>query len=415
MAVYTIEDTTLTAIADAIREKTGGTDVIKPIEMANAIDGMDTIPDEAFILTGTGYNRFGYNVWNWFIEGYGDKITTRDLSSIDYMFRDSNELTVIPFDINMKIAGSLSSPVTNIGTYCFDGCNNLTTLPNIYITTSNTSGSSFYFGNNFTIASYPHIFWDDNIVCKGFSYNCFSGYKDSKEPIWLFEKLNWEELQNYNHSVFGGLVPTRWAQARAVKEIAYFPQFFSAVETQSYYHHWFQFSIADCHNLKTITLPRPGPAVLTSSPTGFSQFNNLFTLKHLTFDVQEDGTPYTAEWKNITININRFALDGGMSSTEQSYMDKTKKVNSAEAYEALKNDDEYWVVSPQYSGYNHDSAVETINSLPDTSAYLATAGGTNTIKFYSGMGSATDGGAISNLTEEEIAVATAKGWTVSLV
>jgi hypothetical protein len=63
-----------------------------------------------------------------------------------------------------------------------------------------------------------------------------------------------------------------------------------------------------------------------------------------------------------------------------------------------------------YSRYNHASAVETINSLPDTSAY-----GTNTIKFLGASGSRTDGGAISNLTEEEIAVATAKGWTVTLM
>jgi hypothetical protein len=61
-----------------------------------------------------------------------------------------------------------------------------------------------------------------------------------------------------------------------------------------------------------------------------------------------------------------------------------------------------------YARYNHDSAVNTINSLPDTSAY-----GTNTIKFRGIAGSATDGGAINTLTEEEIAVATAKGWTVS--
>ena len=48
-------------------------------------------------------------------------------------------------------------------------------------------------------------------------------------------------------------------------------------------------------------------------------------------------------------------------------------------------------------------------------AVKATAGGTNTIKFNGAAGSATDGGAINTLTEEEIAVATAKGWTVSLV
>ena len=65
------------------------------------------------------------------------------------------------------------------------------------------------------------------------------------------------------------------------------------------------------------------------------------------------------------------------------------------------------------SVYNHDSAVETINSLPDTSAYLAEKGGTNTIKFYSDQGANTEGGAIGNLTAEEIAVAAAKGWTVA--
>ena len=65
------------------------------------------------------------------------------------------------------------------------------------------------------------------------------------------------------------------------------------------------------------------------------------------------------------------------------------------------------------SVYNHDSAVETINSLPDTSAFLAEAGGTNTIKFKRDQGANTEGGAIGNLTAEEIAVAAAKGWTVA--
>ena len=68
-----------------------------------------------------------------------------------------------------------------------------------------------------------------------------------------------------------------------------------------------------------------------------------------------------------------------------------------------------------FSRYNHDSAVETINSLPDTSEYLATAGGTNTIKFRNYSGACTDGGGTNDLTPEEIAVATAKGWTVTIV
>ena len=72
-----------------------------------------------------------------------------------------------------------------------------------------------------------------------------------------------------------------------------------------------------------------------------------------------------------------------------------------------------YVQSQKDSVYNHDSAVETINSLPDTSAFLAEAGGTNTITFYRDQGANTEGGAIGNLTAEEIAIAAAKGWTVA--
>ena len=68
-----------------------------------------------------------------------------------------------------------------------------------------------------------------------------------------------------------------------------------------------------------------------------------------------------------------------------------------------------------FSRYNHDSMIATINSLPDTSEYIAEKGGTNTIKFSKCQGDLTDGGGASDLTEEEIAVATAKGWTIALV
>ena len=95
------------------------------------------------------------------------------------------------------------------------------------------------------------------------------------------------------------------------------------------------------------------------------------------------------------------------------YVDK--EVTDDATYQALKNDPDWFTCKVEYNRYNHDSAVETINSLPDTSAYLAANGGTNIIKFKGAAGSATDGGAINTLTEAEIAVAAAKGWTVSLV
>lgn len=62
------------------------------------------------------------------------------------------------------------------------------------------------------------------------------------------------------------------------------------------------------------------------------------------------------------------------------------------------------------SRYNRNSAVNTINSLPNISL-----GSNNIIQFNGASGSSTEGGAINTMTEEEIAVAVAKGWTVSLV
>lgn len=87
----------------------------------------------------------------------------------------------------------------------------------------------------------------------------------------------------------------------------------------------------------------------------------------------------------------------------------------------MKNDPDNYVAgydgeNPHYySRYDKASAIRTINSLPDTSAYLASAGGTNTIKFKGEAGLKTDNGAINTMTADEIAVATAKGWTVSFV
>ena len=92
-----------------------------------------------------------------------------------------------------------------------------------------------------------------------------------------------------------------------------------------------------------------------------------------------------------------------------------KEVKDEETYQALKDDPDWFSTKEAYSRYNHTSAVNTINSLPDTSAYLATAGGTNTLKLKGASGSSTTAGGVNTLTEEEIAVATAKGWTVAFV
>lgn len=152
-------------------------------------------------------------------------------------------------------------------------------------------------------------------------------------------------------------------------------------------------------------------------------FTNCCRMKSAVFDTNDDSTVKTANWKSQTIdfagaNVSRavgVTFSDGYILNYNSGITADKCVRTDEDYQALKNDEDWFTYDISYSRYNHDSAVETINSLPDTSAYLATAGGTNTIKFRGVAGSLTDGGAINTLTAEEIAVATAKGWTVTLV
>ena len=160
-----------------------------------------------------------------------------------------------------------------------------------------------------------------------------------------------------------------------------------------------------------------------------------------------NGVPYEVKWKNQTFDFAHNSYSIGYSTnsatsnishqTRYDYHNhnifyKDKELTTLEEvqarYNELKNGRWYAQSSRQityegasrymsllFSRYNHDSAVNTINSLPDTSAYLATAGGTNTIKFRNYQGALTDGGGINDLTPAEIQVATDKGWTVTIV
>lgn len=127
----------------------------------------------------------------------------------------------------------------------------------------------------------------------------------------------------------------------------------------------------------------------------------------------DENTPYTRNWTSQNIDLATTAMGWSDRTSNQisyGFTEETRITDDA-SYQLLKDNSDSWTTDPTYSRYNHDSAVRTINSLPDCSA----SGGTNTITFKGISGSKTDGGAINTLTEEEIAVATAKGWTVSLV
>ena len=165
-------------------------------------------------------------------------------------------------------------------------------------------------------------------------------------------------------------------------------------------------TFVDCYMLKQIEnigINNSNGKGYTSETFSQQTFRNNKRLQRITFVPNQ-----IAYWKKQTLQLQNVGW-----GQPENYQTPQNQIKDDATYQALKNNPQAWTYTSDYAFYNHDSAVETINSLPDTSAYLAENGGTNTIKFLGKSGSKTDGGAINTMTAEEIAVAAAKGWTVT--
>lgn len=397
MSKYVINDTTLTAIADAVREKAGTEDLILVSELPTAIANIPTggggggeeIPEEAFILTGSCEYRFAKNNWNWFIDNYGDNVTTKDITTCNSMFNMSTNLKRIPFEINLSSTTS-SMDLLNM----FYGCNELLELPAIKGTLKTPTGE---YSGTVNMAYFLHYCRKLRYIPEDYFHN-FGG-----DAFWEASK-KFQKNRNY---FFTGCY-----SLRKLPDISML-----ITPSTSVYTHLYCYGFQYCYCLDELTnVPILTSHTMTSNYFQYT-FSELNRAKNITFQTNEDGSPLVVSWKGQTIDLSQYV--GHCNGTPKNIINwnsgitADKQVDSDETYQALKNDPDWFSIKIEFSRYNHDSAVATINSLPDASAYLATAGGTNTIKFKGAAGSATDGGAINTLTEEEIAVATTKGWTVT--
>jgi hypothetical protein len=366
-------------------------------EMAAAIRNLPApLPDEAFLITGNCYYKFASGGWDWFINLYGNQITTKDLGKCGYMF-SNYQLTDIPFVLNMAQDSLICEN-------CFSNCSKLIELPRIKLNLINPSYS------NINIES------------------ILNGCMKIKDAESLFDANELDALSNIKitstyscpryHGVFTSCyslrrIPSWWYKLKFSEESTATP----------YYSYWPVYNaFKDCRVLDEVNnIPIAIESATVTSNTFSSTFVNCARLKRITFEKNDDGTPKIVKWKTQTIDLCSSSTSiVGLAGyphyiTDYSGITADKLVTDDASYQALKDDPDWFTTKLEYCRYNHDSAVETINSLPDTSAYLASAGGTNTIKFKKKAGSLTDGGAIETLTAEEIAVATAKGWTVTLV
>lgn len=163
MAQYLVEDTDLNSIADAIREKTGGTDsLVFPGEFKEAISGISGGATEPYIEE--IYNASG-NLIDAKLYGYS-KIR-------DYAFYKCTNLALTSLPSGITSIGSnafyycsnlaltsLPSGITSIGSYTFYNCTDLTSIT--FTGKPNTiSSSAFSSCTNLTTINVP---WAEGAV-----------------------------------------------------------------------------------------------------------------------------------------------------------------------------------------------------------------------------------------------------------
>lgn len=392
-------------IKDAIKNKGVTVEEDTPFrEYANKIASISASVDsiEPIVLTGNCSAVFGRGgQMKWVFDIIGNKISSQDVTNAEYMFNNVDNVEYIPFEINGTGADGYPGYITL--SYMFQNCNNLKAVPKINNCRPQHLKSIFAYCYNLREIPEDIDDWFD------WSYidTNTNGYGpgDRDHTFWYCYSLRSVPLKFLNHI-------NTYVSSTSNDYLPYNGLFFRCAALD-----------------EVIDLP----CIDTVYPRTTNMFQGTFDyclrLKNITFECQEDGTPYTRSWKNQLISLTAFVgyaspdKSQGSTSMNDNYIlnynsgitsDKEVSLNNG-MYEALKNDPDWYATWQTYSRYNHDSAVNTINSLPDTSAYLATSGGTNTIKFDGNSGALTDGGAINTLTEEEIAVATAKGWTVTFI
>lgn len=415
MAKLFIQDTTLKNLGDAIRSKTGKTDSLTTAEM---IAEINTLSPGAINIELTGKNdyRFCGTAWNEFLRVYGDGITTRDMTSGNCMFHNNNEITEIPFDLNFTTSKNLNLQ------HLFCNCQQLEQLPDVNIDTQGSSEVvlSLYctFANLRRMRHVPdsivNILSNGNIYKQDVSPLFSECYSLRTVPAGATSRVKAPTHDLYN--VLFGIFDRCYALDEATNI------FIGSLIDR-------EFPKCEVESLDNGSITNTSQRGVFNGGTSLKAFDSCMRLKELTFAYLIPGTPYPMKWAGQTLDLTAnvgwartltLSIDGKYVSYDpithyNSGITEDKKVTDSASYQALKDDPDWYTMSMYYSRYNKTSAVNTINSLPNCSEYLNSDSTlkANTIKFKGNAGRDTDGGAINTMTEEQIAVATAKGWTVS--
>lgn len=360
----------LTDIADAIRNKTGKSDLLTLEQMPTEISAIETGGGEIPEIVLSGDCK--YALRQPAFQAIYDYIRTENITDARYMF-DTNNAESYPFELNFN--------------------------PDY-----DSKNISFLFYNNTKLKRVPKINGLTNVAS---SERMFSGcYKIKEIEEDSTSSITYKPRYNYISAAY------MFYYCYALRKIpSFYKKAAREITSTSYTSQPSYMAFYECRCLdEAVGLYPQTPNCSTNVYKEIVK--HCHRLKDFTFELDENGQPYVRGWSNQIIDFSVYtgwAMEGRMANINDDITDDVKIIDDA-SYAALKNHQNAWTEDVAYSRYNHDSAVNTINSLPDCSS-----GSGNTIKFKGEAGSKTDGGAINTLTEEEIAIATAKGWTVTLV
>lgn len=369
----------LEAIADAIRAKTGGSSDLTLDQMVTEIG---SISGGSSISTITLGDSYGYT--------FSSQLITDEVYNL----------------LKNKIILTPASSLNNAFFF-----SSLTNFDKEFSVEQNGVGTQQLFYNS-KLKETPVINWNNHSIGTAV-YNTF-GYS-SLEHITedVFKNVSFSGWHYYSSMSFGSFI-SYCSHLESIEPNILKEWYSYGTNAQNQIYNSGFINDFCLRELKKLPIPR---ITTTKNLFGSQCFSGLYLCKDIVFDTN-NGTPYSVTWSNQTIDITDSV---GLAIKQSNYDAHVARISNMHAvtnqteYDLYKNTDNWCACSfapvkdYSYSKYNHDSAVATINSLPDVSQ-----GSNNTIKFKGSNGSATDGGAINTLTAEEIAVATAKGWTVTM-
>ena len=412
MSKYVIDNETLSSIGNAIRSKTGKSDLIAPGNMPKEIESIEagggsSLPSEITLSEeDLGNYFFGFDRANPYLN------TSTPVKVNFHRFQNG-------FYINPNIENADLFELNNISSEklyvqnLFYSCTNLKRVkssgkaslininPNIVFDASLAQriGLGSIFLNCYSLVDANGLFTDETALER-----CIDSYVLGNTSGCYFSRT-------FSNCYALREVPTWFKKLKTTKTTTVIPNQNQYVFNECFYR---------CHSLDEAT-DIPITFKNLSGTVTSNLFSGAFTyagrLKRITFETPTNGaSAFVMPWQNQTIDL----VDTGWIKPEHeadflkySNITSSKKVTNSNTYNQLKNDPDWYTCDASYSRFNRVSAVELFNSLPNTKSYV-TSSAPNTIKLWYSAGGSTDGGAMKNLTSSEIAIATAKGWTVTL-